>query len=109
MRSASAFSTVPIVVGDGLGREMGKIILSEDERDVHVNNYCGEKKLQQRGILASCQPAGRSAVRLQEWAARPAWESADMPTYDYRNQTFPVILAGMRRCRSSRPALQAAT
>lgn len=62
MRSASAFSTVPIVVGDGLGREMGKIILSEDERDVHVNNYCGEKKLQQRGILASCQPAGRSAV-----------------------------------------------
>lgn len=55
------------------------------------------------------RPPGRSAVRLQEWAARPAWESADMPTYDYRNQTFPVILAGMRRCRSSRPALQAAT
>ncbi|EOD21707.1 hypothetical protein EMIHUDRAFT_207741 [Emiliania huxleyi CCMP1516] len=41
-----------------------------------------------------------------EWAARPAWESADMPTYDYRNQTFPVILAGMRReDRGAIPAL----
>lgn len=30
-----------------------------------------------------------------------------MPTYDYRNQTFPVILAGMRRCREDRGAIPA--
>jgi len=47
-------------------------------------------------------PASRvRALRLQEqaWAARPAWEEQAMPTYDYRNQTFPVILAGMSKIR----------
>ena len=46
--------------------------------------------------------AGRvCAPRLQEstWAEPPAWESAEMPTYDYRSQTYPLILAGMEKCR----------